>query len=272
MGVRGVYILVSIFPRDTKTLFVSPYNLGLIFTPYCLLKCLNIYRSMLWIRLPHQTRKLLANCSTLASSDGAGTLLLPLLRSFPSGWLPAPRPPSSGTSRACPRDEAESTARRNCQGRRPSRPRRGGKGKLSEGGGKVLISLRAVAGAAVQVSREYQEALRGRGDCGSIGIAGDTNAGVGVGVVGKGALPTFQRWGAVGVLTISVVSSQVELAFGGRGVGCGLLSTEAWTWLHDFFRTPEVCLQVRYRAASFVLSCCTVKFVHPVSRVYHGGT
>lgn len=169
-------------------------------------------------------------------------------------------------SRACRRDEPESTARQICRGKRPNRLIRGGKVKFSDGGETVSRSLRAVAGAAVQVSREYQEALRGRAYCGRICGADYANAGVGVGVAGKGALPTFQRWGAVGVLTISVVSSQVELAFGGRDAGCGLLSAEAWTWLRDFFRSPEICLQVRYALPR--LSCPTARFYYSPPRRY----
>lgn len=86
-----------------------------------------------------------------------------------------------------------------------------------------------MAGAALQASREYQEALLG-------GAA--THGG------GDGPLPTFQRWGAFGVLNVAIARSQVDCALGGLESGRKLLSGDVWAWLEAFFRTPEIGWQV----------------------------
>lgn len=100
-------------------------------------------------------------------------------------------------------------------------------------------ALTEVASAALQASKEYHETLWGMGSRSS-GCGGGER-----GVVGKGPLPRFQRWGPVGVLNVSSFSSQVDLALGQKHAGRGLLSSETWAWLEDFFRSPEICLQVR---------------------------
>lgn len=176
-------------------------------------------------------RKILANTSTVASG-GAGDLLFPILRRFPPGWLPLS----------------------------PTRvPRRGvrgthGRGDTNKGcrGGGVARALRAVARAASQASAEYIEVLSGGGSCGgSTGLfdqkRGDDGDEEGLGkgcLLDKGPFPRFQRWGAVGVLHVSVMSSQIDLALGRREAGRQLLSAEAKAWLDDFFLAPELCLQV----------------------------
>lgn len=196
-------------------------------------------------------RKLLANTSTTPSSAGAGDLLLPLLSNFPSGWLPlsgtAHRhpPPRSKYTRA---RKASSARRRTGATARGAREAQGARGRAREAAG-VARALRAVAGAALQASKEYQEALLG----GAANHGGDHRVSKGpsrrntpLGATGCGGpLPTFQRWGAVGVLNISVTSSQVDRALGRREAGRGLLSGEAWAWLQAFFRTPEIGWQVR---------------------------
>lgn len=176
-------------------------------------------------------RKLLANISTV-SSGGAGDLLFPILSRFPPGWLP-PLPT-----------------------RVPRRGVRGihGRGDTDKGfrGGGVARALRAVARAALQASAEYLEVLSGGGLYGgSTGFieqkSGDDGDAEGLekgSVLDKGPFPRFQRWGAVGVLHVSVLSSQVDLALGRREAGRQLLSPEAKAWLEDFFLAPELCLQV----------------------------
>lgn len=116
------------------------------------------------------------------------------------------------------------------------------------GSGSTLKALGAVAQAALRVSKEYQEALWGVGSgngYSSVNVSG----GKGTEVCSRKPLPRFQRWGAVGVLNISVASSQIDTAFGRQSGGSGLLSKEAWAWLRHFFRAPETCLQVCYIVA-----------------------
>lgn len=165
------------------------------------------------------------------ASGSAGDLLLPLLRKFPPGWL--------RSSYADPRHENNRAAPPKKVCRRKSR-----NAFKQYGDGALSRALSEVAGAALQASHEYQEALWGRGRGGGSfpgGVCGHGDPGL----HGKGPLPRFQRWGNVGVLNISVASSQVDKAVSGREEGEGLLSEDTWTWLKDFFRAPEICLQVR---------------------------
>ena len=128
----------------------------------------------------------------------------------------------------------------------------GGRGCTRETAG-VARALRAVAGAALQASKEYQDALLGGPANHGGSVGGGHRVGEGPkrtntlhGATGCGGpLPTFQRWGAVGVLNVSVASSQVDYALGGLGAGRRLLSGDAWAWLEGFFRTPEIGWQVR---------------------------
>lgn len=230
-------------------------------------------------------RKLLANASTTPSSGGAGDLLLPLLSNFPSGWLPlsatADRdPPRSKQTRS--RGKASTTRRwgRTRATARGARKREGVRGCARDTVG-VARALKAVAGAALQASKEYQEALlggaanHGGSGGGGGGSGGDrvgngpnrSNPALGATECG-GTVPTFQRWGAVGVLNISVASSQVDFALGGWKAGRTLLSGEAWAWLEAFFRTPEIGWQVRkvFRAKAVgcgVLHCFLHMHVMP---------
>ncbi|CAM9309198.1 unnamed protein product, partial [Ectocarpus fasciculatus] len=200
-----------------------------------------------------QMRKLLANTSATPCSVGAGDLLLPLLRRFPSGWLPlhsAPVNPACGNLKGT-RARGSTTATRKWSRRRGRRRRvsmREAKevSRCQHEGAGVAGALGVVAKAALQASKEYQEPL--------LGGSANYNGGNGGGFerfrktargesACRGPLPTFQRWGAVGVLSISVASSQVGWAFGGRDAGHGLLSRETWAWLEDFFRAPELGLQ-----------------------------
>lgn len=132
--------------------------------------------------------------------------------------------------------------------KRRSRARgvRGGfRGCEREGrGGGIARALGAVAGAALQASKEYQEALFG-GAAISGGNGGGYRVREGAAKGCGGPLPTFQRRGGVGVLNVSVASSQVDWALGRPGAGRRLLSREAWAWLEDFFRAPEIGSQVR---------------------------
>ena len=156
-------------------------------------------------------------------SGGAGDLLFPILRRFPSGWLPPPaRVPRRGVRGTHRREDAD-------------------KGFKSGG---VSRALRAVARAALQASAEYLEVLSGGRPCGGSSFTGHNGGHRDREWFGKGPLPRFQRWGTVGVLTVSVLSAQVELAFGHRAAGRQLLSAEAKAWLDDFFLAPELCLQV----------------------------
>lgn len=197
-------------------------------------------------------RKLLANASTTPSSAGAGDLLLPLLGNFPPGWLPLSsmayrNPPRSKRTRA-----RKTAGRRTRTTARGAREGKGVRGRALEAVG-VARALRAVAGAALQASREYQEALLGGaanyggsgggGHCVGEGPSRSSNTLFGATGCG-GPLPAFQRWGAVGVLSISVASSQVDWALGGLEAGRRLLSGDAWVWLEAFFRTPEMGWQV----------------------------
>ncbi|CAM9252372.1 unnamed protein product [Ectocarpus sp. 12 AP-2014] len=200
-----------------------------------------------------QMRKLLANTSTTPCSVGAGDLLLPLLRRFPSGWLPlhsAPLNPAYGNLKGA-RVRGSTTMTRKWsrrRGRRRTVLMREAKevSRCQHEGGGVAGALGAVATAALQASKEYQEALLGGsanyGGGGGGGFERFSNIARGESAC-RGPLPTFQRWGAVGVLNISVTSSQVGWALGGRDAGHGLLSREAWAWLEDFFRAPELGLQ-----------------------------
>lgn len=113
---------------------------------------------------------------------------------------------------------------------------------------RVSRALQEVTEAALQASKEYEGPLWGSGTGGGNYVCRD----------GKGRMtrksppfPSFQRWGSVGVLNISVMSSQVNLALGGSDSGGRLLCKETWTWLKDFFRNPELCLQVGERGNSF---------------------
>ncbi|CAM9145767.1 unnamed protein product [Ectocarpus sp. 8 AP-2014] len=200
-----------------------------------------------------QMRKLLANTSTTPCSVGAGDLLLPLLRRFPSGWLPlhsAPVNPAYGNLKGTRARGSTTTTRKwsRRRGRRRTVLTREAKEvpRCQHEGGGVAGALGAVARAALQASKEYQEALLG----GSANYGGGGGGGFERfskisrgGSACRGPLPTFQRWGAVGVLNISVASTQVGWAFGGRDAGHGLLSRETWAWLEDFFRAPELGLQ-----------------------------
>lgn len=117
-------------------------------------------------------------------------------------------------------------------------------------------ALRAVARAALQASKEYQEALLGGAQN---GVGSDGGVGRWVNTIagaekmrggecdggGGGPLPTFQRWGPVGVLSISTTASQIDRALGRRESGRELLSKGAWAWLEAFFRAPEIGFQVR---------------------------
>ncbi|CAM9100725.1 unnamed protein product, partial [Hapterophycus canaliculatus] len=185
-------------------------------------------------------RKLLANTANTSSSPGAGDLVLPLLRNFPNGWLPCITDDHSN-----PLVSSGIKARRGVKTRRASRARtrkvNSVYGRPRQDGG-VARALRTVAEAALQVSKEYQGALLDDSiNCGpSCGVYQMPLGGV----TGRGGpLPTFQTCGAVGVLNISVASSQIDWACGGRDAGRRLLSRETWAWLEDFFRSANVCLQ-----------------------------
>ncbi|CAM9243711.1 unnamed protein product [Ectocarpus sp. 4 AP-2014] len=199
-----------------------------------------------------QMRKLLANTSTTPCSVSAGDLLLPLLRRFPSGWLPlhsALVNPAYGDLKGTRARGSTTTTRKwsRRRGRRSTVLMREAKevSKCQHEGGGVAGALEAVAKAALQASKEYQEALLGgSANYGGGGGGGFERFSISRGESAcRGPLPTFQRWGAVGVLNISVTSSQVGWAFGGRDAGHGLLSRETWAWLEDFFRAPELGLQ-----------------------------
>lgn len=168
-------------------------------------------------------RKLLANTSTVPSG-GAGDLLFPILSRFPSGWLPQPR-----------------VLRRGIRG-----TDRKGRGDVDKGfkSGGVAGALGAVAAAALQASKEYLEVLSGGILSRGSSFTEHNGGHIIERAVGKGPLPKFQRWGAVGVLHISVLASQVDLALGRRIAGHQVLSAEAKAWLNDFFLAPELCLQV----------------------------
>lgn len=209
-------------------------------------------------------RKLLANTSVTPSSAGAGDLLLPLLRNFPPGWLPLSATAVGKSPSPC-RSNTRAMRKKGSTTRRMRARRVKGVifGCEREGGdGGVARALSAVTGAAMQASKEYQEALLGGAAIsGGAGGAGGGYRGNGADstktpVAGKGCggqLPTFQRWGGVGLLNVSVASIQVDRAFGRPGAGCRLLSTEAWAWLEDFFRAPEIGWQVRkiFKAIQF---------------------
>lgn len=182
-------------------------------------------------------------------------MLLPLLRNFPPGWLPL-----GGTTphRNSPRIEctrARKTASTRWRTRTTARGAREGEGirGCSREAVGVARALRAVAGAALQASKEYQQALLGgaANHDASVGASHHASKGrnrskIGLGATGCGGpLPTFQRWGAVGVLNVSVASSQVDCALGEREAGRKLLSGDAWRWLEAFFRNPGIGLQVR---------------------------
>lgn len=105
-----------------------------------------------------------------------------------------------------------------------------------------------MARAALQASEEYLEVLSGGTSCGGSSFTGQNGDYGDRGVFGsrpvEGSLPRFQRWGAVGALHVSVLSSQVNLAFGRREAERQMLSAETMAWLDDFFFAPELCLQV----------------------------
>ena len=197
-------------------------------------------------------RKLLANASTTPSSAGAGDLLLPLLRNFPPGWLPL----SDATAHRNPPRSKWTRARKTATTRRRARTTARGATEIESVRGCALEvagvarALRAVAEAAVQASKEYQDALLGgaANHGGSVG-GSHRSSKAPTGLLeanGRGGpLPTFQRWGTVGVLNVSVACSQVDCALGGRDAGRRLLSGDAWAWLEAFFRTPEIGWQVR---------------------------
>lgn len=197
-------------------------------------------------------RKLLANASTTPSSAGAGDLLLPLLGNFPPGWLPL----SGATAHRNPPRSKCTRARKTASTKRRARATARGAGEGERVGGcarevaGVARALRAVAGAAVQASQEYQDALLGGAASHGGSVGGSHRASkVATRLPGEngcgGPLPAFQRWGAVGVLNVSVASSQVDCALGGREAGRRLLSRDAWAWLEAFFRAPEIGWQVK---------------------------
>ncbi|CAM9540792.1 unnamed protein product [Scytosiphon promiscuus] len=183
-------------------------------------------------------RKLLANTATTPSTAGAGDLILPLLRNFPPGWLPYnpgahTNPLTSGDTK----ERMRTTTKR--------RPRTRTKKVLSACGrsrreGGVARALREVAGAAKQAADEYQGALLG-GSCGPGAGSGVHRMSLGGAKGCGGPLPALQTWGGVGVLNVSVASSQVEWACGGRDAGRRLLSREAWAWLEDLFQAVSIC-------------------------------
>lgn len=117
----------------------------------------------------------------------------------------------------------------------------------------IARALRAVARAALQASKEYQGCLLGgaANHGGSVGGGHPVGEGPSKGNAllatkeCSGPLPTFQRWGAVGVLNVSAASSQVDRALRGWETGRRLLSKDAWAWLEAFFRTPEIGWQVQ---------------------------
>lgn len=230
--------------------------------------------SLLWSGCTSKMRKLLANTSVIPSSAGAGDLLLPLLNNFPPGWFPL-NATTAGKNKLSSRKRDTRGLRRKKAGRRRSRARRvkgvdcRREGEREGGGGGVARALSAVAAAALQASKEYQEALLGGaaiyggdggGRVGAVGIDGGGGGGGGDQYRGRngmgtaktpgaskgcrGPLPTFQRWGGVGVLNVPTASSQVDWASGRPGAGRRLLPTEAWAWLEDFFRAPEIGWQV----------------------------
>lgn len=186
-------------------------------------------------------RKLLSNTATTPSSPGAGDLILPLLRNFPPGWLPCVI-----STHADPLTSSGTKARRGTRARRIPRARirkvNSAHGRERRGAG-VARALRTVAEAALQASKEYQGALSGDSECWGVGSSVHQMSSGGAKECG-GPLPAFQAWGPLGVLNISVASSQVDWACGGRDAGRRLLSREAWSWLENFFRTANVCRQV----------------------------
>lgn len=205
-----------------------------------------------------QTRRLLANCSNVVFG-GAGALLSPLLRLLPAGWLPIPA--AAHPSDSNNENNADWSQQPRLNRQRNKRRKRGtGEGEEEEING-FSRAMRDVATAALKVSKEYEEGLSGKGSDGGFycvsDIGDNTHGGGGkAAAVRMGPLPRFQSWGAVGVLCISVASSQLDLALGDANYrGRRLLSTEAWAWLEDFFQAPQGSLQVQL-----------LPFVPPLSR------
>lgn len=180
---------------------------------------------------------------------GADALLLPLLGSLPEGWLPiapatsaAPKPGYNGCNNYSESRHRPPSAIHKMDARSE---------EAMERGQTFERALRSVATAALEVANEYENALWGKNSGRgyhprTVGLAKHTYGGGKSRIADSSLLPRFQRWGKVGVLFISALSGQLDFVRGGREAirGTGLLPSAAWDWLEDFFRAPEMCLQV----------------------------
>lgn len=103
---------------------------------------------------------------------------------------------------------------------------------------------------------EYEDVLwRGRERRSPRIAEGDVaDAGVSAGMDRLDLLPRFRQWGPIGLLYVSGISSQVDVALGLKDAGESLLSAEGWAWLREFLREPEGFLPVSVPPSFFVSS------------------